>query len=775
MIDKLQGLTPEGTPPESRIKDAQSAQQVWSQLWQADAVSSFERARMDAAYDGEVPYSQAQLTATGQAFRCNVSWGFAPMVLDMAMSGYIDIINSSEVLFECPTNYKDEGGNRSELEQGIAEEVTDCIRSWRDFNIVYQQLVSTFIKHGVSVAIFNDEIDWRWTSSGLSDFKIPRRTKVGQDNIDVACFLRFYSATQLYQLIKFPEVAEKLGYNVEAIKQTILKSIQNSNTFIGYRAYNWEKLEIELRNNDYFFTYGTASTQNIRVVHMFWQEFDGRISYGMFNDDNTAENWLYLKNNRFPKTENAFVMFTYGVGTNGYVAGIRGQGFTVYPINAALNRLYCQAMELAAFGTAPTFQPQDESAMQEMQFVPNGPYNLLTPRVTVIPSSIAPNLSTGVMPIIGAMTQMFRERTANANTQALLDSTKEQTATEVEAKLGSIAKMSVASLNLFYDPFETLFREKVRRMKRRDYKIKDPGGEFIMGLHKRLLKRGGKAMLEAFFELDTDRLRIKKAIGSGSEAARMLAFNRMMELWPYMDDFGRQNAMRDLVAEYVGYRNANRYVQPPAADLRTDPQAPVAELQNDALLKNGVATVRPDDNHFVHARVHMEALIPVNDQVREMLEVVDEQPQMVNELATIIQGLQAINAHTAEHVARLSQDARSAQMVGEFKRVLQNVDEQVNNGALHIEKLQREQAEKAQAAGQEFEPAVDPKVLADLEKQQALTQAKIDSINAVTDTKVNAAERMTQQKLAAQDLLTAQKVRQTAIQGAQNRRKEPSK
>jgi hypothetical protein len=38
---------------------------------------------------------------------------------------------------------------------------------------------------------------------------------------------------------------------------------------------------------------------------------------------------------------------------------------------------------------------------------------------------------------------------------------------------------------LFYGPFESLLREMLRRMIRKDYDREEPGGEYIAELHKR--------------------------------------------------------------------------------------------------------------------------------------------------------------------------------------------------------------------------------------------------------------------------------------------------
>ena len=114
---------------------------------------------------------------------------------------------------------------------------------------------------------------------------------------------------------------------------------------------------------------------------MWVKEYDGKYSQFMVCADQQRNEFLYKRIGRFSNTYQAFVVFTYGVGTNGEYHGVRGQGYDVFSINGALNIAYCQVLELATYGSAPTFQPRDESAMNELQFLPVGPYNLITPGV----------------------------------------------------------------------------------------------------------------------------------------------------------------------------------------------------------------------------------------------------------------------------------------------------------------------------------------------------------------------------------------------------------
>ena len=769
MSDALETLSKDtGKPPESRIKDAKSAYEIWETLRRADAVSAFDRSKIDAAYDNERPYDERALINAGQSYRVNVSWGFAKQVLDTAIAGYTDIINAPQTLFSCNTNY----GNineRDELEQVVAQEVTACIRSWRNFFPTYLKLCNSFIKHGVGLALFNDEWDWRWKATDMSDFKIPRKTEIGQENIDVAACLRFYSPTQLYQLIKDEEMATLHGFDVEVCKKAIISCVNNNNNYYNFRQYDWEKLETELRNNDLFFTTQAANQQSIRVVHLWVTEFDQRVSHYMISDDNAVQQFMFKKIGRFDNSFQAYTIFTYGVGTNGYYHGVRGQGYDVFALNGALNRAYCSLLEIASFGSAPTFQPKDETALQEMQFMPNGIYNLLSPNIDVIKDTIVPNVSNGSLPIVNAFTQIFRERTSAYNTESLVNTSTEKSATQVRAELGNIAKMSVSALNLFFDPWESLIKEMVRRMKRKDFDAREPGGVYIAGLHKRLLRRGNEGFgdrdryLKAFFDLDVDRLRITKPIGAGSEASRMIAFDRLMGMFGSLPDFGKQNLIWDIASETAGYENASRYAIQPGEEDKPTFDASLAQVENNVLLMGGQIQVLDGQNDLVHAKVHLEALQPLVQQAQDAL-VADPMS-----IASMLEGINTLNQHFSQHVERLSSDPTMREQSAMFRKELQNADEILHNGTLKVQKLmgEQQQAQQEQAMlgqGQEQQqPQIDAVALAKIEAQRAEREAKLQMDMIEHNQRMVMKQQDASQKLAIRDAEAASKIQRQGI------------
>lgn len=764
-MDNLENVSAHGIIPASRVKDATSAYSIWNTIRVADGPSSIDRAMIDAAYDNEKPYDDAKLQANGQSYRLNVSWGLMDMVLESGMAGYVDIFSAVDSIFECPTKYGMET-ERPELEQVVAKEVSDCIRSWPDFYWNYLRLCSTFIKHGVSIALFDDETNWRWTATDMSDFKLPRKTKIGQENIGIAGCLRFYSVSDLYNMIKDEDTAREVGYNVEAIKRTIRDTIDNSTSFNSYKGHAWEQLEAELKNNDAFFTSGSADAELARVVHLFVKEFDGKITHIMIDDKQDRDQFLYRKIGRYDNAYQAFIMFVYGVGTNGYYHGVRGQGYKVFSTNGALNIAACQMLENATYGSAVTLQPKDETAMQEMQFMPTGPFNVITPGVQVLKDSVLPNVSQNSIPVLQAFSQMFRDRTSQYNTEALLAANVEKTKYQVQSETSAVSKMSVSSLNLFYVPWELLIKEMVRRMKRKNFREDEPGGQYIVGLINRLKEKGRTGpndepdrYVKAFYALDVDRLTVVRAIGSGSEMARMMIFDRLMQMYGTYSDEGKQALVWDMTAASAGFRNASRYATRPGGNRTPMVDVSIAQLENNILMMGGSVEVVDGQNHFAHANVHLKEEEPMLQQVEDAIVKND-----IETAAKMLPGVNGLNQHVSKHVEVLSQDPLMKNQAAGMRQILQQADEVLHNGILKVQKAMQNAQQEAMINGEhQQEPQVDPVQLAKMEGERQVRQAKLQWMKETHEQDMDIRRQESAQKMYLKDAETASKIQRTGV------------
>jgi hypothetical protein len=741
----LQNVNESGTPPRDRIKDSKSLHEIYRKLKNADDKSSKNRAEIQAMFDGVPPYSDTDLISSGQSYRCNVNFDEASTILENAMSGYIDIIHSVEHLLTLKTDYGDTK-QRIELSSIIAEELTRAIRSWPQFHFNYLLLCQYFIAHGVGIAYWEDDIDWRWKVSMFGDFLIPRKTLACEDEIEVAICVRSYQAHQLYRFIEDPQAATDMGWNVDEVRKALIKATNGSlGTFT-----EWERLQTELKNNDLFT--GTANASEIKVIHAWVKEFDGTVSYYMSLENNEAKDFLCLKRGLYNHINSAFVFFPYGIGTNGYYHSIRGLGYKIFPQVQLSNRLRCQMADGAMLSSTMLLQPQSEQALEELNFTYYGPYSVLAPdMVNVVPNAV-PDISKGAMPFLQDLSAQMMSKTGSYDSASSIVDTSDKTRLETQAILSRQARLSVASLNLFYEPWGRVLRETVRRFIRGGYMADEPGGREVTDFYNRCALRG--VPIEAIMAVDLDSVRPVRAIGAGSEAARLLATDELMQLMPGFDEYGRKAAQRDRVAARFGYDLADRYTPQPDAEARPVIDVKIAELENGDMRVGGQVQVLPNENHLEHAKVHLNAL-------GQTAQGVDEGQIPVEQ---VIDFLVNLYGHTTMHVEEVSRDTTIPEAGAALRQSLQQFGEIVNNGVKQVQKMREQQASQS-SPGDDSKAAEQQVQYADkLQQKLQEHQAKLQMMQETHNMRLNLRLAEVRQKLALRDAEVASKItKQSAL------------
>ena len=154
--------------------------------------------------------------------------------------------------------------------------------------------------------------------------------------------------------------------------------------------------------------------------------------------------------------------------------------------------------------------------------------------------------------------------------------------------------------------------------------------------------------------------------------------------------------------------------------------------------------------------------MPMTKNADDMLSQVDQNPQSIGQLSELLKGLEALNAHLTEHVQKIAVSPEGQKLIGQYKQALQQTDEIIHHGVLHIQKLQERMAQEAQSQGEQPQPQVDPQKLADIEAKRAITEAQIESIHAKTQANIQATQAKTEQALALRDAETSQKLLNSA-------------
>jgi ribosome-associated translation inhibitor RaiA len=702
----LGSLDEKGKPVETRLKDVSSAVGLFATLLKADEKSAVNRARIDSMFDGAAPYSQSQLTASGQGLKTNLNFGEAQRLLDISLSAYVDLYSSLERLVEVRAT----SGERSEQgpkEDVVAEELTNLFRRWPEFHSSYLRLCTQFIKHGVGIAYFDSPDDWKFRVGGFADILIPRQSPASENGIDIAIGRRQYHLHELYHFIKNEKVAKSVGWNVEEVKRVMLDNVKTSGRShqSGATYSDYEALQAEIKNND---LYTGIQNPTVDVLHYWVREMDGSVSH-YISAETSPKDFIYKKVSRYASPEQAYIFFSYGVGSNGTYHSVRGLGQRIFSHVQTSNRLRCQQIDGAMLGSSVMIQPENQRSLDELQFTFYGAYAVLSPNVRIIEKAI-PNLGTAVQPALQDLAQQLSLNTDTVSTYGSNQGSPYRNQMQVVADMDVATRISGSTLNLFYASWTRLMREMVRRViqtKRPDAAVKD--------FFARCERRGISA--DFIKKFDVEQTKAVRSIGNGSHANRLVALRELQGISGQFDDVGRRNLTRDIVSTRVGHDLADRYV--PAQDSqRQTVDTKIAYLENMQLQQGNPVPVVSSELHGQHLQLH----VPLLQQIIQALDEGQADPQQA------LPAVQALYQHISETAQYASGDPALQDTVAQTKQVLQYAEEAINNTMKALQKMQRDQAENPQeGTGQPQVSEIDLKLQkAQVDMQIAQQKAELD-------------------------------------------------
>jgi hypothetical protein len=715
-----------------RIQNVGGARSLWYRLQQADLASNKQMAKCQAMVDGSPPYDQDQLIKEGLGYMSNFNPGDAKAVLDTSLSAFYDLISGSESLIDVRTRYG-EKSEQDDLSQRMSLHLSRVIRSWPSFPYRYAYIPHYFTLHGVGVAYFPDCYNWEWDVTNLAYMKIPRQTRACEDDLQYACMKKQELPNDLYRYIEMGEAAEAEGWNLDMLKRALQNASEQT-----IDPVNWMEWESRWKNNDLIMG-NTGPT--VPVVWMWVRELDGTISLMAFVEggfpitDGEPEGFLCYKQSAYKSVQEAFVFFTRGIGTNGLYHGIRGLGADMYNAFQALMRLENRKIDVA-FQAGPMFQAESEEAVEQFRITPYGANFLVTPGVSLLQVQ-PPNITTSIEPAVESLRQTVFGNIGQYTSAKTLDTGREQSKFEAMSRLELNAQLSVTGINLFMQPLDRLFNQVVRRFCRKGYQRKEPGGHLVWEWREMCLEDGiPEAALD---QIDFRFTKASRTIGSGSPAARRLAFENMMPLYPYLDDFGKAQLVRLLTGSTVGWEIANQLTVPPNAEQRPPIDYAIAALQNGALSKGDEQPVLPTENKRIHLTVHIgNPQQPEPNSLsfyKAQFTAAGENPEMY---AQIVPPMKSIYDHAA-----LTLEGYTGTDAPLFRQQLQQFDETIVNGGRHLQKLQNEQAE-AQGQEQQHGPS-------EAEKDIAVWRAKFDARAAEFQQKLEQRQAEAAQKRAIAD------------------------
>lgn len=760
------GLTPfpeKGKPKGSRIKDAQSVLNIYGKLRKDDQESARLRAGVQAMFDGEPPWKQAALRASGAGFRHNLNFGKGKAILSQTLAGYNDLIENVDTLasVEIPYGIGDPVA-ASNWEDVIDEEFTRMIRDWTDFDKRWQLLSKEFVAHGVAFGFFEDEFTWKFQAAGWDDMKVPRGTRASEDYIEILMADKAYLPHEIYNFIKDEAVAKEMGWNVELVKEALVYSTMYS----GSRRPNqwgsdWALLQRKLKNNDLSATY--EYSVSVETIQTWVREYDGSYSFyvSLKNPCGEADDFLYKRESRYSNSENAFTTFCYDVG-NGFYHGIRGLGYNIFPYVQSDNRMRCDVLDSTSLSSKIAFQPKDSNGMDQAPYTVNGPVILVSPQWEIMKQTF-PNLSQNVLPIIHDFSIQMDANSPSPQSRQGSDR-QARTAYELKAEQNTDSALTISAQTTFYRSWRRLLREMFRRVQQiieigsfDDYpEVQD----FVTACANR------EVPVQAILAIK--RVNEVRAVGMGSPANRQRIYDEAFQMVSMFDEVGRKALARSKLVSLLGACEAAR-IMPADPKPRPVIDQTVALLENSLMFGGKEIPPLDGQNHFVHAQVHMQAIAESIQKLEDWRNSGEQ--GSIEQLQPDISFLAVILPHTEQHVAALGYDQTRQGEFASLRKALQNYTAM---WMTYMRQLKKVLDERAQEQAANPQPQMDPEMAMKFDEHKAKMQMAQDKFAMEQTMKVRDVMNQMELDRRQTDEKIAAKIREGTVDQALNAGVDPS-
>lgn len=678
----LENLNPEtGAPPPSRLKDAHSLREVFSDLSKSDETGAFNRALCRELINGHPPFDQGQREEEGTGDLFNVNTGNGRLIVDESTSGIMDIFSGERNLVEIPLDDRlaDKDGKRGLIE----DEFSKMLHSWDAFAPRINNLCHTFAADGISVLFFEDDDTWYVNSLGLKDVKFPRHVEPVSAKIPIAIMRKSIHVGELWRHIENPEEAEKKGWNVEAVRKSILHGATRKRRD-HWR--DWESLEQDLKSNELFVT---SVSEPIEVLYAFIEEFDGEVSLkmGTANGESQVKEFLYVRPDRYKSANEVYQVFPFSTGHDNSLYTVRGMGYFIYQACNAENIMYCKMLDAARIGSSLIYQPSGTEDLENGAFQDMGHGLMIPPGVNIPERAQAPNLTQTLGPALD-MVRSGLNRVSGGLSEGPTEMGDRANEATVSLNLEQLNKMNSFSITLFYPPLDRAYREMVKRV---FMDSKDTPESLEM---KTRLNRLGVTK-EDWSRIDLSRVKSRRILMGANKTARVLQLRQTRgNLIGEMDDQGRKESAYDIASETLGREYALRYFGH-SEQTRTGHDDWIAELEVRMMLDGHEFEAKDGQDHIIHLRVKIAEMLSTKQGVEEGTLDLKEYT-LQNQL--IWQNAQA-------HLSMLVVDPSLEEEAGAIQKALQNLSEVFTNGMRAIEKDKRDQAEEEQEQGPEGGPA----------------------------------------------------------------------
>lgn len=729
--DALQTLNPDLSVPFTRMKDAQTVQDFFRRCIDDDEKRSKKRALVNGLVDGNPPYRRGDLLKANRADACNVNWNISRSYLESATGAFYDLYAEAPGYFSIATQYGKSNQERSDNSRIMSEEADRIISLDPVWDYQIQQSIWNMVLHGCGPMLFEDAYAILPRAFACGDLKVPDFTYSDTHYWEVGGVQGVYYPPELYSFIEDEQTATKMGWDVEYTKRVIAAAMDIRQT-AGIQ-YEWEQYQQELKNNSLAYY---DNSKICRLVHVFWKEFDGRITQAIVERDSVSGprcEFLFRSIGRYSDFRELIHPMYFDRGNGGYHHSVTGLGVKMYAAMEYQNRLLCNLVD-KTFSPKTLFKPTTAEASTRFQLAHHGDYGLLPPGYEAVQNPIS-GLLTESLTMNQQITEILQSNLSSYRQQVpVQESGNPPTKFQKQLEASQQSSLSKTTFNRYYKQLDTLYAEIARRMCNLN-SCDDRAKEY----QERCVARGVPE--ECFGRIE--KVEAVRVIGQGSTFMRKQAVDAMMPVIGSLPEDGRQNWLNDKIAAEAGMHAVSRYnPQGETQKLASDQQAEA--LQWVAAMKVGVApVVTSSQSATVYASTFLAAAVQAVQSIQQGGDPLD-----------VLKFVGIAGPSVAAHLARFANDPTRKTAYDTMEQQLQQLGKVVDELKQQLAKKQK-QGVKQQAK--------TTQAMSDEQIKTMQAQADIKRKNAKTQQQLQTHAAKTRQQMALADATTASEIHRNSL------------
>jgi hypothetical protein len=792
---QTQDLSVTDVDQEERLTSPAAARGMHSQHVNDDGDASFNRAAVQELKDFVPPYDPADLAKRRMSDRFNVNFGLVASYINEAVGAYHDLFTSPPALVKIVLDPDVDADKKDSWAAIMSEEWTKMFRSWDGAPAKMLALADVFVTHGVVIPWFKDKASMVFDVFSMEECKFPPDTVAIPSQVEFMTLELKVSLPELYS--KLGKAAEGKEYNEEGWNEKTLKWLITTSVPESTEpdADNYEAVARQIKAARLSCN---TSLPSVTLIWCFVKELDGSISvYATTKDlrgsgtkeglpmpdrdiDPMNECWVYRKVSAFEDANQMFQIFAFSAGQKNRIHTIRGMGYALYEAGQADNILRCKMMDAARHRASEIYETEVPiSDIDDIQFIDVGHAMIMPKGLKGVPQSGLGRLDQSLGFALQSMGEVMDRHGMGLASNSVADNPNaRRNEMQVTVEVEHLNKMQSFAISLFYNPYDNLIRELVRRAFTETQKD-NTARRLVEAMKDACEVRG--VPRDVFSQINFPATQATRLVGAGSKGSRMIGFQQLAQMYSSMDEQGQEFFNYDIASEIKGADAAERYFGLPG-QRRGHVDIGLARGENNDLLEGVMMEPLEGENHMVHLQEHIEELVAGIQQVNEgSVDLADWTTRHIPLYKHTVETLEA----TSVHPSRMPE-------FNSYRQQLQQVGEVIDNGMRHINKLREEgqlpgQPGAPSGPGQPGSPAnpmdgqvgpdgqpIDPKAAQEASAAQkdndiknakmvAEAQAKIQMMAITSKAKIDINRQESIAKINALDAETAAKIRRQGI------------